>query len=200
MGFAVVGPGHYYASGHPNMVPELPQPMGLIESTDSGKTWTVLSRGGQSDFHALTQAGDTVVAFDGQLRRTTDRRTWSTAALPGEPRTLAADPNGTTVLATTESGLFSSKDRGLTWAPIAGAPPLLQVAWGDARWVAGVTPDGAVMLSTDGAQTWRMTGATVSPPQAVSASMTKSGFEILVVTENDVLGSADGTKFAPVSR
>nr|WP_245618515.1 exo-alpha-sialidase [Knoellia aerolata] len=200
MGFTIVGPGHYFASGHPNMVRDLPQPMGLIESTDSGKTWTVLSRGGQSDFHTLTQAGDTLIAFDGQLRRTSDHRTWSTGTLTGEPRTLSSDPEGETVLATTERGLLRSNDRGATWAPIVGAPLLLQVAWGDARSVTGVTPDGAVAISQDGAQTWRMTGATVPPPQAMSASMTKSGFEILVVTENALLGSADGTRFAPVSR
>ena len=75
MGFTIAGPNHYYASGHPNVVMELPQPMGLIESIDGGKTWKVLSRGGESDFHALTRAGDTVVAFDGQLRRTTDGHT-----------------------------------------------------------------------------------------------------------------------------
>jgi len=200
MGFAIVGPGHYYASGHPNMVPELPQPMGLIESTDSGKTWRVLSRGGQSDFHAITQAGDTLIAFDGQLRRTSDRRTWSTAALPEEPRTLSSDPEGKTVLATTEEGLMASKDQGVTWALIAGAPPLLQVAWGDARTVAGVTPDGAVAMSSDGAKTWRLTGANVPPPQAISASETKAGLELLVVTDKDVLSSQDGTRFATITK
>ncbi|WP_029212791.1 F510_1955 family glycosylhydrolase [Arsenicicoccus bolidensis] len=200
MGFTIAGPGHYYASGHPNMVRELPQPMGLLESTDSGKTWTVLSRGGQSDFHTLTQAGDTLIAFDGQLRRTSDHRTWSTGALPGEPRTLSSDPEGKTVLATTQTGLMASKDQGVTWAPIAGAPPLLQVAWGDARTVAGVTPDGAVAMSVDGAQTWRLTGASVAPPQAMSASVTKTGLEILVVTEQDLLSSKDGTRFTTISK
>lgn len=199
MGFAIVGAGHYYASGHPNTVRELPQPMGLIESTDSGKTWRVLSRGGKSDFHTLTQAGDTLIAFDGQLRRTSDNRTWSTANLPGEPRTLSSDPEGKTVLATTEEGLMASKDQGVTWAPVAGAQRLQQVAFGDTRTAVGVTLDGAVAMSTDGAKTWRLTGASVPPPQAMSVSMTTSGIEVLVVTEKDVLSSRDGTKFTAVS-
>lgn len=199
MGFAVAGPGHYYASGHPNTVRELPQPMGLIESTDSGTTWTVLSRGGQSDFHTLTPAGGTLLAFDGQLRRTTDRRTWSTASISGEPRTLASNPAGESVLATTRDGLLLSKDQGVTWTPVAGAPPLLQVSWGDDQTAAGVTSDGAVAISTDGAQTWRLTGARVAPPQAMSASMTTAGLEILVVTGTEVLSSRDGTRFTPIS-
>ena len=60
MGFTVAGPGHYYASGHPGTATDLPQPVGLIESRDGGRTWAVLSRGGQSDFHALTTSGRTV--------------------------------------------------------------------------------------------------------------------------------------------
>jgi hypothetical protein len=200
MGFAVARAGPDYAAGHPHLVAELPQPMGLIESRDGGRTWAVLSRGGQSDFHALTPAGDTVVAFDGRLRRTSDGRTWSTSSLPGAPRTLASDPEGTTVLATTEDGLLASTDQGATWSPVPGAPLLLQVAWGDGRTVAGVTPDGAVAMSSDGAKSWRLTGASVPPPQAMSAHSTASGFEVLVVTEKDVLSSTDGTTFTAVSR
>lgn len=199
MGFSIAGPGRYYASGHPNMVSELPQPMGLIESTDGGKSWTVLSRGGQSDFHTLTQAGDTLIAFDGELRRTNDGRQWSTAPLPGTPRTLAANPDGSTVLATTKEGLLTSTDQGATWQRLAGAPPLLHVAWADADAVAGVTPGGEVALSTDSARTWSMTGATVPPPQAVSASRTSEGLEILVVTEREALSSKDGKVFVPIS-
>ncbi|KGN41626.1 F510_1955 family glycosylhydrolase [Knoellia aerolata] len=198
MGFSIAGPGHYYASGHPNMVSELPQPMGLIESIDGGKTWTVLSRGGQSDFHTLTQAGDTVLGFDGNLRRTTDGRQWSTAPLTGQPRTLAANPDGSKVLATTEAALLGSTDKGATWRPTPGAPLLLHVAWADAGAVAGVTPGGEVAMSVDAAQTWTMTGATVPPPQAVSASRTSAGLEILVVTEREVLSSPDGKNFEPL--
>ena len=64
MGFTVAGPDHYYASGHPGTATDMPQPVGLIESRDGGRAWAVLSRGGQSDFHALTTSGRTVVGFD----------------------------------------------------------------------------------------------------------------------------------------
>lgn len=195
MGFTIAGPNRYYASGHPNAVMELPQPMGLIESTDGGRTWTVLSRGGESDFHALAKAGDTVLAFDGQLRRTVNGSTWSAASMPAEPRSLAANPTGSQVLATTERGLLVSTDRGATWAPAPGAPLLLLVAWADEQTAVGIAPDGTVAITRDAAKTWRTSGNTQPAPQAMSASMTASGLEILVVTEKGVLASSDGVAF-----
>ncbi len=44
MGFTVAGPGRYLASGHPGLHVDLPQPVGLIETTDGGVTWTPVSR------------------------------------------------------------------------------------------------------------------------------------------------------------
>ena len=55
MGFSAgPGSGVFYASGHPGKDSTMPNPMGLIRSSDGGKTWVQLSRQGQSDFHALT--------------------------------------------------------------------------------------------------------------------------------------------------
>ena len=195
MGFTIAGPDHYYASGHPNTVMDLPQPLGLVESRDGGRTWTVLSRGGTSDFHALAKAGDTVVAFDGQLRRTVDGRAWSVAPLPAEPRVLASSPAGRNVLATTGAGLLSSTDRGATWTRVPGAPLLLLVAWADERTAVGVAPDGTVAISRDAAKTWPTSGRTESAPQALSARLSAGRLEILVVTEHGVLSSTDGASF-----
>lgn len=39
MGFTVVGPDDFVASGHPVMTDELPPLLGLIATTDAGKTW-----------------------------------------------------------------------------------------------------------------------------------------------------------------
>ncbi|NNM47837.1 exo-alpha-sialidase [Knoellia sp. DB2414S] len=195
MGFTIAGADHYYASGHPNVVMELPQPMGLIESTDGGSSWKVLSRGGESDFHALARAGDTVVAFDGQLRRSPDGRSWQTSSIPAEPRSLASDPTGTRILATTPAGLLISTDKGATWTPSDGGPLLLLVSWADKQTAVGIGPGGAVAISRDAAKTWRTTGTTEQAPQAMSARLTRAGLEILVVTENRVLTSKDGARF-----
>jgi len=198
MGFAVSGPGTYYASGHPAAGVDLPQPVGLIKSTDAGSTWTVLSRGGESDFHALTTSSKGVMGFDDALRTTPDGQTWAQGGLTVTPRTLAAAPDGSQVLATTEQGLLRSTDEGRTWVSVASAPVLLLTAWADSKTVVGVTPDGGLALSTDAARTWRTAAGKAPGGQALSASRDKAGLlEILVVTTTAVLQSRDnGATFA----
>ena len=77
--------------------------------------------------------------------------------IPAEPHTLAAAPDGVTVLATTAQGLLRSADAGPTWAAVDGAPLLQVVNWADASMAVGVDPAGAVWTSTDAADTWQQT-------------------------------------------
>ncbi|GAA4409378.1 hypothetical protein GCM10023168_28090 [Fodinibacter luteus] len=198
MGFTVAGPGHYYASGHPGTATDLPQPVGLIESRDGGKTWKVLSRGGQSDFHALTTTGQAVVGFDGAVRATTDGRTWADGNLDSQPRTLSGSREGATVLATTEEGLMRSTDGGATWQQMDQAPWLLMAAFGDADTVAGLTPYGQVHTSADAGRTWRATDLLASDAQALYASGEGESLEVLVADGSKVLVSTGGQPFQPM--
>jgi photosystem II stability/assembly factor-like uncharacterized protein len=192
MSFAVTGAGSFYASGHPADGVDLPAPVGLIKSTDAGRTWTVLSRGGQSDFHALAASSAGVMGFDSALRVTSDGKSWTQGALTAEPRCLASSPDGSHVLATTNQGVLSSTDGGRTWVPLASAPPLFLVAWADAKTVVGVSTEGRLAISADAGQTWRTDLATVSDGQAMSARRDKAGqLEILVVSDTGVLQSRD---------
>lgn len=197
MGFTVAGPGHYYASGHPGTATDLPQPVGLIESRDGGKTWAVLSRGGGSDFHALTTAGETVVGFDGALRATADGRSWTDGNLDADPRTLAGSSTGSTVLATTEEGLMRSVDRGATWRRMDQAPRLLMAAFGAGDTVVGLTPDGQVHTSDDAGENWRPTELLAPDAQALHASGRGDELEILVADGQTVLASTGGRPFQP---
>ncbi len=43
MGFTVVGPDHFLASGHPDGRERLPPLLGLIESRDAGESWQAIS-------------------------------------------------------------------------------------------------------------------------------------------------------------
>lgn len=192
MGFAISGPGTFYASGHPADGVDMPSPVGLMKSTDAGVTWTVLSRGGQSDFHALTASSKGVMGFDGALGVTSDGKSWVQGGLSVEPRSLSSAPDGSRVLATTAQGLMSSTDGGGTWTPLASAPQLVLVAWADAKTVVGVTTDGGLAVSADAGSTWKINAAKVSSGQAISASRDKDGaLEILVVTDIDVVQSRD---------
>jgi hypothetical protein len=192
MGFAVAGAGHYVASGHPGLRVNLPNPVGLLESTDGGATWEPVSRQGQSDFHALTVLPDGgALGYDGALVRSADGRTWEQLAIPAEPHTIAAAPDGSRVLATTAQGLLWSADAGTSWSAVQGAPLLQVVTWSaDGGTAVGVDPAGVVWTSTDGASSWQQTAPLGAAPHAVTAD--EKAQRIAVVTDDGLLQSTDG--------
>jgi hypothetical protein len=49
------GPGQLLGSGHPDKLGTLPNFLGLLRSTDGGKTWTAVSRLGDADLHKTPQ-------------------------------------------------------------------------------------------------------------------------------------------------
>ncbi|WP_338104761.1 F510_1955 family glycosylhydrolase [Modestobacter muralis] len=194
MGFAVAAPGRLLASGHPGPDVDLPQPVGLIESTDQGRSWQPLSRQGQSDFHALTASPAGVLGYDGTLQRSADGLSWERLEIPAEPASLSAGPDGSQVLATTEQGLLHSTDAGSTWALVPGAPLLQLVDWSvDGLTAVGVDPDGLVWTSQDGVRAWQRAAQLDAPPMAMDvATTTDGGSRILVVTSRAATESRDG--------
>ncbi|HQZ84902.1 MAG TPA: exo-alpha-sialidase [Actinomycetota bacterium] len=198
MGFTAAGPDHFYSSGHPGAGVDMPNPVGLIESTDAGQTWSALSRQGQTDFHSLTASKSGVVGFDGSVvLRTTDGKSWSALEPPVATLALATSPEGSTLLATSTSGPARSTDHGATWT-VHPEAPLLQLAFfTDDETVVGVAPDGVVFVSTDAGATWKQRGGVGRPPQAVTArAQTDGRLEILVVTADALLRSNDsGSSF-----
>ena len=123
-----------YASGHPPAGTSLPDPLGLVRSTDGGKTWQVLALGGEVDFHQIAagyRSGAIYVLSEGRnsamprpgLHLTLDEaKTWRRAAangLSGEILRLAAHPReAASVAAATDKGLFLSRDAGETFRRI----------------------------------------------------------------------------------
>jgi hypothetical protein len=190
MGFAVAGPDHFVASGHPGPADDLPNPVGLIESTDAGATWTSLSLAGRSDFHTLTASGGTVYGFDGIVKSTSDGTTWTPGAADVRPASLAVDPGDPqVVLATTEHGPVRSTDGGRTFEHLDGAPLLVFLAWTapDALWA--VAPDGAVHRSADGGATWSRAGTAGGPPEAFAAHGADT---VAVALADRIVQSTDG--------
>lgn len=118
-----------YASGHPAGGGNL----GLIQSTDGGKTWRQLSPGadGPADFHQLVvcKADPTRIygAFKGLQVSRDGGRNWTRAGrAPDGLIDLAASAfNPDTLYAATEGGLLVSDDAGAAWRP---AHVLLQPA------------------------------------------------------------------------
>lgn len=186
MSFTVADSDHFYASGHPGEGTDLPNPVGLIESRDGGATWTPLSRGGQSDFHTLTTSSDGIAGFDGQLRISPDGTKWETGTGLQTAALSLAGGEGGAVLATTERGLWASRDDGATWAMVDDAPLMLLVAWAADETVAGIEPDGTVHVSTDGGRTWQERGRVEGQPEALGATGSGDDVRILAVADGSV--------------
>jgi len=171
MGFAIVGPGHFLGSGHPDMREDLPSSLGLIESTDGAQTWESLSLQGDADFHSIEAVGDRIYAYDshsGTLLISDDRESWDT--ISQQPLyDLAANPaDPGTVYATTDRGVLVASTDGADPVPVEGAPALTGIDWQPEGPLVGVAPDGTVMISDDNS-TWRASGSLDGPTEALDA-------------------------------
>ncbi|MGY1718233.1 F510_1955 family glycosylhydrolase [Blastococcus sp. SYSU DS0552] len=198
MGFTVVGPGHYLASGHPGPGQDGPGDLGLLETTDGGESWTTLSLAGEADFHALDAAGGTIYGYSGgRLLVSQDGVEWADR---GAMRVadLAVDPaDPQRVLATTQDGLRVSEDGGSRFGAVPDAPQLVLVDVADNGSGVGVAPDGTVFTSADGGRTWSQRGHVGGPPEA----LTGEGGRIHVAVPGAVLVSTDGgTTFTELYR
>ncbi|MDR7358900.1 F510_1955 family glycosylhydrolase [Paeniglutamicibacter sulfureus] len=198
MGFAASSNGTFYASGHPGPGIDLPNPLGLMKSTDGGESWIPVSLQGSSDFHAMTVTSDQIVGFDGILRSTVDGKEWSDAGpMSPSPYALVGSPDNTVVLATTEDGVWRSVDSGDTWETPDGGPRLLTAAFADPMTVVGVTPEGSVYLSDDAGLSWASIKAEVGQPSTMGATRTADGnISVWMAMEGGLVKyTYDGTTF-----
>lgn len=173
MGFTVAGPDHFLGSGHPDvagMQAGQPGRLGLIESTDAGATWTILSLGGEVDFHALAFAHDQVYGWDsgtGRFMVSTDRTEWetrSTLDLFG----FAVDPDDADhIIGAGPDGLHESTDGGRTWDD-TGGPQLVALSWDADAGLWGADPRGGTWH--EAGPEWEQAGSLPGQPQALLAT------------------------------
>jgi len=170
MGFSIVGPGKFIGSGHPDFREDNPPRLGLIESTDAGTTWTILSLGDDADFHALAFAHGQVYGWDagsGRFMVSADRNEWETRSTLGLFG-FAVDPaDAGHIVAATAEGLSESRDGGRTWTPADG-PALVTLSWHAAAGLWGAEPGGAVWRRDEAG--WERAGTLPGEPQAFLAT------------------------------
>lgn len=151
-----------YASGHPGGVGQ-GWAVGVVKSTDAGRTWTTLALKNQVDFHAMTlDAGregnpEKVYGFHGgKVHYSGDGgATWSNKEVSFDVASLATDPVTGDVFAATDQGLqrISSGLEG-EWTTLApqnavgvAATDKALVAYFEASGLARSTDKGVTWLS-----------------------------------------------------
>ncbi|MFE5957966.1 MULTISPECIES: F510_1955 family glycosylhydrolase [Streptomyces] len=163
MGFTVTGPSTFLASGHPSPTdPDARSPhLGLIRSTDAGRTWKTLSAEGEADFHSLQQAGTALYGFDSQSGRlwasADNGRNWNKRAKQPILDLAAHAEEPETVWAATGTGLERSTDGGRTFSIVPAAPGLVAVDAPEPGLLVALATDGRV-LSSHGGRTWTEQG------------------------------------------
>jgi len=203
MGFTVVGPDHFLASGHPPPGKTVSPHLGLIASNDAGESWEPVSLQGEADFHVLRFAHERVYAYEGLSQRlmvSEDAgKSWSETGTPSPVFDLAVSPNDAErLIVATEAGLLETKDTGQSWRRLSNAVGLL--AWPKSSELYLIDGSGSVQLSRDDGHAWERRGDIGGRPVAFSAS--PEGDLYTALEDGSVVGSSDngaswGLRVAP---
>ena len=141
MGFAVDAD-TLYASGHPGPGSDLPDPLGLLTSSDGGASWSSVSLLGEVDFHGLAgwEGNIAGIATDRGLLVSTDAgQTWAPGPLPS-PWSIAWFAGD----------LWIASDLGLVrWSPTT--QELVDVRQGPAAVALSAATDGSTLWAVDAA-------------------------------------------------
>lgn len=194
MGFTLLRPDLFLGSGHPDIREELPPHLGLIRSTDRGRTWTPVSLLGEADFHVLRANGTTVYGFDSSNERLLASRdsgqTWTNLKAPEALLDLAVDPSDPEhLLASGGAALYRSQNGGRSWHAVAsGVAGYL--AWPATKQPLVATLDGALLSAESAAGPWRARGGLGSPVAALLAVDERTLFAAL--HDGTIKQSSDG--------
>lgn len=191
MGFTIVGPDEFLASGHPDLQErDLPTHLGLIASDDAAETWDLRSLAGEADFHALDAGPAQLFGYDalsGRLLGSPDGEKWSVLDT-GPVLDIAAAPTaGDGVLASDPSGRLVLHQDADQATPLSDAPALGPIDWPAPELLVGADAAGQLHRSTDGGRTWTAVGSAPGPVQSLDVSEDAW----LVATEAAVLRSTD---------
>jgi len=200
MGFAIDGE-RIYASGHPDPTVSSDANLGLVSSTDQGKSWSAVSLKGTTDFHDLEishsgQGPTTIYGFDSAdavIRVSRDGgSTWTSGAALAM-RDMAADPAlPGTIYATTSDGLKVSDDYAASFELSPGAPALylIAAAGSDAQpQLVGIDAAGVVWKKSAKIP-WRATGAVTGTADALALFVGTTS-TLVVADQRGIVASSD---------
>jgi len=191
MGLATYGR-TLYSSGHPGAKSNLPNPIGLLSSTNGGKSWKKVSLQGEVDFHMLEVGKTDMYGADsgsGQLMYSFDRgKSWrklgenkysDIAVLNTKSGSAYGLREGALVRTTNAFSTTSAIKTSRTWSSVEIVGTTLYASSGK-----------AIYKSVDNAKTWKKI-ATLSTEIGGISVNTKI---FLAVTADAIFVSRDGGK------
>jgi len=177
MGFSIVGPNRFLGSGHPDArEQELPPLLGLIQSTDAGKTWQPISLLGEADFHVLRSTDRNVYGYDASndrlLASADDGRSWAELDQPAPLVDLAPNPGDArrlvaTAIGSLEQGMYASGNGGRSWQRLNDA--VGHLAWPAPERLYLIDETGRTLISSDGGRRLVERGDVGGQPAALLA-------------------------------
>jgi len=194
-------------SGHPPLGSSDPANVGVIDSDLEASTWAPLALSGEVDFHAMSRApvgSPTLIAgldsASGAVWTSADDGvTWQQGSTISA-RDIAVGVDGESLIATTESGPQRSKDLGMTWSPITGAPLLVLIQSGFTTSgepvLLGVDADGVLHVSSDESE-WLSQGVLPFVPEAFGVG--ERGTIVIVSTQRAMRSSDAGATWAQIA-
>jgi photosystem II stability/assembly factor-like uncharacterized protein len=174
LAFRFTGPGEAVGSGHPGRERSRYAVLGLVRTSDGGRTWRSVSRLGANDFHAIGVSGGTLAAAEGGTATVFVSRdggkTFVTRSTPLALNDLELDPaDPDRWVGSAETGVHVTEDAGRSWRPadtVGGA----RLVWPASDALFRADPDGRVQRSADGGVTWEELGRVDGETQALAAS------------------------------
>lgn len=192
MGFTVVGPNRFLGSGHPDGRESLPPFLGLIESSDAGKTWRPVSLGGEVDFHVLEASDERIYGYGSDFESREPRfltsadggRHWERLEAPEPVMSLAISPEDSKqIVVSGEERVYRSGDGGRRWRP-TGAPAPGLLTW-NARGLFVFDAGGRVWRAEAADGSWAPTGEPVGGTPAAADSGPEN--ELLVALHDGIV-------------
>jgi photosystem II stability/assembly factor-like uncharacterized protein len=202
-----------YSSGHPAPGTPLRDPLGLVKSTDGGRSWQLLALAGEADFHLMAAGYGSGAIYVVNAERNSrmprpglyvtqdEGRSWKAAAgegLTGKITSIAAHPASAALVAlATTSGVHVSRDHGARFVRMPPAETVTAVSFdfdGKHIYFAGESADRLHRVALDGTQrsALALPRLTRNPVMYIAQSPIAPDTLAIATLRRDVYVSANG--------
>lgn len=193
MGFTTLGK-TFVASGHPSEGSKMPNPIGLVKSSDGGLSWKAISLVGKVDFHFLEGARTDLYGTDSQsdnlLYSADSGESWSSLGANTFADIAVSTEMSGMAIAIKNSDLLLTENAFKSTTKIKNSLKITQIEWSKSGLF--VLSGSSLYKSTDFGKTWIKQSTFKGTPGILSASDQM----ILVTVGSDIYTSKnDGIKF-----